>query len=190
MQDGVINVWDPKNFAETSSQEISTLVKVENHKNKVNSLQFNPISSASHLLASGASDSEVLITDLRSLSAPKVYSPAGSNTQAKHTADVSAVSWNSQVVHILASAALNGVCTVWDMRQNTPWCELRESKGAGFSALCWNPNQGLHLLTATDDDNRPVIRLWDLRSSTTNPLAEFIGHTGKSAMLVVKVVLS
>ena len=115
--------------------------------------------------------------DLNDPMKPSVYSPAGPDCQAKHTADVSALGWNSQVMHILATAALNGTCTVWDLREKKPWCELRDSKGAGFTSLAWNPKQGLHLLTATDDDHRPVLRLWDLRSSTTNPLAEFSGHT-------------
>ena len=34
----------------------------------------------------------------------------------------------------------------------------------------WNPDEGLHLITASDDDGRPVLRCWDLRSSTTTPL--------------------
>ena len=30
--------------------------------------------------------------------------------------------------------------------------------------MVWNPEEGLHLITATDDDQRPVLRLWDLRT--------------------------
>ena len=179
-----MNIWDPSNL-----QQISMVSK---HKKSVNCMQFNPHdkgnhsclpcirligNAASNLLATGASDSEVYIMDLNDPTKPSVYSPAGPDCQAKHAADVSCLGWNSQVMHILATAALNGTCTVWDLREKKPWCELRDSKGAGFTSLAWNPKQGLHLLTATDDDHRPVLRLWDLRSSTTNPLAEFSGHT-------------
>jgi WD40 repeat protein len=45
------------------------------------------------------------------------------------------------------------------------------------SDVAWHPNDGLYLVTACDDDSRPVLRVWDLRSSTTTPLCELIGHT-------------
>ncbi len=38
-------------------------------------------------------------------------------------------------------------------------------------------NVGLHLITASGEDKNPVIKLWDLRSSTTVPLATLHGHT-------------
>jgi WD40 repeat protein len=37
--------------------------------------------------------------------------------------------------------------------------------------------QGLHLVTASGDDKNPVLKLWDLRSSTSLPLATLQGHT-------------
>lgn len=32
-------------------------------------------------------------------------------------------------------------------------------------------------MSASGDDNNPVLKLWDLRSSTTVPLATLAGHT-------------
>ena len=105
-----------------------------------------------------------------------MYSPA-SQGAGKHSASVTNVAWNSQVLHILASSSANGSTIIWDLRAKKPWCQLREPKGAPCSDLCWNPDEGLHLITAIDDDQRPSLRLWDLRSSTTQPLAEYTGHT-------------
>lgn len=45
-----------------------------------------------------------------------------------------------------------------------------------MSDLAWNPDQGLHIVTASGDDKHPVIKLWDLRSSTSLPLATLQGH--------------
>jgi WD40 repeat protein len=39
------------------------------------------------------------------------------------------VAWNTQVVHILASAAQNGSTIIWDLRQKKAWCELRDPAG-------------------------------------------------------------
>lgn len=42
--------------------------------------------------------------------------------------------------------------------------------------MAWNPDQGLHIVTASGDDKNPVLKLWDLRSSTSLPLATLQGH--------------
>jgi len=170
MQNGAINIWDPKKIE-------NPLAVVEKHKSKVNSLQFNPHPATAHLMATGASDNEVYIVDLNNPAKPNVYSPAGPGCQ-KHSAEVRSVAWNTEVVHVLATAALDGVCTVWSLKAKKPWAEIRDPSGAGFSAIAWSPAQGLHLLTASNDDRDPVLRLWDVRSSTTQPLAEYRGHTG------------
>ena len=53
--------------------------------------------------------------------------------------------------------------------------------GCGFAKSrvrrAWNPLEGFHLATASGDDGNPVVRLWDLRSSTTMPLGTLRGHT-------------
>lgn len=65
---------------------------------------------------------------------------------------------------------------VWDLKQKKPWCELKDPYKGNVSALAWNPEEGLSLITASGDDQRPVIRMWDLRSSTSTPLVELQGH--------------
>jgi protein transport protein SEC31 len=37
--------------------------------------------------------------------------------------------------------------------------------------------EGLQIATASGDDQRPVVKLWDLRNSTSTPLAEFHEHS-------------
>jgi protein transport protein SEC31 len=87
------------------------------------------------------------------------------------------VAWNSQVPHILATCSANGSTIVWDLRQKKPWCELRDPARGLVSDIAWNPEKGLEMLTASGDDNNPWIRLWDLRTSTSVPLAVLKDHT-------------
>lgn len=56
-------------------------------------------------------------------------------------------------------------------------CELRDPAGQAYSDICWNPDQGLNIVTASGDDKNPVLKLWDLRSSTSLPLATLSGHS-------------
>lgn len=174
MADGTINVWNPSKL---SASDEALLVSVEQHQGAVPGLQFNPHADSAHLLASGGADGEVFVTSLENPEAPTVFVPAPPPSNAKHTADITAVAWNSQVVHILASAAQNGGCYIWDLRLKRAWCELRDPSGGVVSDVAWNPDQGLHIVTASGDDRNPVIKLWDLRSSTSLPLATLQGHT-------------
>lgn len=119
MADGTINVWNPAKLS--SGDEEGLLASLEQHTGAIPGLHFNPHKESSHLLASGGSDGEVYVTSLENPHAPSVFVPAPPPTNAKHTADVTQVAWNSQVVHILASAAQNGGCYVWDLRQKRAW---------------------------------------------------------------------
>jgi len=182
MADGNIHVWDPSRLAEAEEEEVepdqvdALLASVEQHSGAVTALHFNPHKESSHLLASGGSDAEVFVTSLEHPDQPSVFIPAPPPNNAKHTADVTKVAWNTQVAHILASAAQNGSCYIWDLRQKKAWCELREPSGGLVSDVAWNPDQGLHIVTASGDDKNPVLKLWDLRSSTSLPLATLSGH--------------
>ena len=109
---------------------------------------------------------------------PNVYIPAPPpNNNSKHTADITKIKWNTQVIHIVASAAANGIIYIWDLRQKKAWCELRDPTGGNVSDVAWNPDQGLHLMTSSSEDRNPNIKLFDLRASTTIPLATLQGHT-------------
>lgn len=52
-----------------------------------------------------------------------------------------------QVSHIMATAAQNGSCIVWDLKQKKPWCELKDPNRAPITDVAWNPDQGQHLVT-------------------------------------------
>ena len=175
MVDGYVHVWDTAKLLTDDPEPL--IASVEQHQGAINGLQFNPHKDSSHLLASGGSDCEVYVTSLERPEQPNVFIPAPPPNNAKHTADITKVAWNTQVVHILASAAQNGSTYIWDLRQKKAWCELRDPSGGSVADVAWNPDQGLHLVTASGDDRNPVLKLWDLRSSTSLPLATLQGHT-------------
>ena len=175
MVDGNINIWDPYKMQQQDPDPLlSTILQ---HKGAVSGLQFNPHNESSHLLASGGADAEVYVLSLDKPDQPTVFIPAPPPNNTKHTSDITKVAWNTQVAHILASASTNGSTIVWDLRQKKAWCELRDPTGGTVSDIAWNPDQGLHLITACGDDKNPVLKLWDLRSSTSLPLATLTGHT-------------
>lgn len=91
--------------------------------------------------------------------------------------EISCVAWNTSVAHILATSTMDGSVVVWDLKEKRPWCTLKDPHRSSVSEIVWHPEDGLYLITACDDDSRAVLRLWDLRSSTTTPLAEFVGHS-------------
>ncbi|KAH8070453.1 hypothetical protein JL721_5227 [Aureococcus anophagefferens] len=176
MSDGAVDVWDPAKLLAGHPQ--AHVSRVQRHTGAVNGLEFNPHPTSAHLVASGGADCEVFVASLERPEAPSVFVPAPPPNAAKHAAEVTRVAWNSQVSHILATASQNGSTIVWDLRQKKPWCELADASfRSPVSAVAWNPAEGLHLATASGDDANPVIKLWDLRSSTTMPLGTLKGHT-------------
>lgn len=173
MVDGQVILFNPLEISRGGEGIICSL---EHHTGAVQSLHFNPHIESSTLLASGGSDGEVYIISLEDAQNPVVFAPADAN-HAKHSSDVTKVVWNTQVAHILASASQNGSCFIWDLKQKKVWCELRDPSGAAISDVAWHPEQGFNIVTASGEDKNPVIKLWDLRTSTSQPLVSLQGHS-------------
>ena len=93
---------------------------------------------------------------LRSLTFPPPIPPA---VGARLDGEVTALGWNSSVPYILATALAAGSVVVWDLKESKPWCTLRDAHRASVSDLAWNPEDGLYLVTASDDDLRPVLKV-------------------------------
>jgi len=169
MIDGSVHIWDPHAILNGEPALLAT-IKEHGH-GAVKALHFNTIET--HMLATGGSEGQVVIVDLSNPRQPVTSLPAGAPTKG---AEVTQVAWNSQVAHIVAAAGSDGLVTVWDLKSKRPWCELRADM-MSISAMAWNPTEGLHLVTASVDDRNPLLKLWDLRASTTMPLATLQGHS-------------
>mmetsp|Transcript_18148 Transcript_18148/g.51678 ORF Transcript_18148/g.51678 Transcript_18148/m.51678 type:complete len:1054 (+) Transcript_18148:126-3287(+) len=169
MENGSVHVWNPKGVM---SNQPSIVASYSKHSSgPVKALRFNTLDPT--LLATGGSDGQVYIANLEPLDKPVISAPAADKSQS---AQITSLAWNTQVAHIVASASGDGTVAVWDLKGQKAWCELRETTGHAISDVAWNPSQGLHLLTAIADDRNPVLKLWDLRASTSMPLATLTGH--------------
>ncbi|KAM7370685.1 hypothetical protein PAMP_010212 [Pampus punctatissimus] len=91
--------------------------------------------------------------------------------------DISVVSWNRQVQHILASANPSGKAVVWDLRKNEPIIKISDhSNRMHCSGMLWHPDVATQLVLASEDDRLPVLQMWDLRFATS-PLKVLENHT-------------
>ncbi|XP_019669276.3 protein transport protein Sec31B isoform X14 [Felis catus] len=157
-----------------SSGKEPVIAQRQKHTGAVRALDFNPFQG--HLLATGASDSEIFIWDLNNLNVPMT---PGSKSQYREQPpeDIKALAWNRQVQHILASAHPSGKAVVWDLRKNEPIIKVSDhSNRMHSSGLAWHPEIATQLVLCSEDDRLPVIQLWDLRFASS-PLKVLESHS-------------
>uniref|UniRef100_A0A667XYN1 Protein transport protein Sec31A n=1 Tax=Myripristis murdjan TaxID=586833 RepID=A0A667XYN1_9TELE len=167
-ENGTLTVYSPEAIITSGAEAV--VGQSDKHTGPVRALDFNPFQS--NLLASGANDSEIYIWDLNNFSNPMT---PGAKTQPAE--DISVVSWNRQVQHILASANPSGKAVVWDLRKNEPIIKISDhSNRMHCSGMLWHPDVATQLVLASEDDRLPVIQMWDLRFATS-PLKVLENHT-------------
>ncbi|XP_052654494.1 protein transport protein Sec31B isoform X2 [Harpia harpyja] len=165
---GVLTMYSVHRILASKSEPV--IGQTEKHSGPVRALDFNPFQS--NLLASGANDSEIFIWDLNNFSVPMT---PGAKSQPHE--DVSVVSWNRQVQHILSSTHPSGKAVVWDLRKNEPIIKVSDhSNRMHCSGMAWHPEVATQLVLSSEDDRLPVIQIWDLRFATS-PLSQLEGHT-------------
>jgi len=176
MTDGTVKLWDAQKLIDGSPD--AHIVDCKTHDRCVQALEFNPHPNMSHILATGGADNQVYIIDLSNPTTPNPVLPATMERAGQwHNAAVNTLAWNPQVAHILASAADDGTCIVWDLKNNKTFCTLQQPLRLRYSDIAWNPNEGFQIITAIADDSKPLLQVWDLRKSTTAPFKELQGHT-------------
>ncbi|PSS26483.1 Protein transport protein SEC31 B like [Actinidia chinensis var. chinensis] len=171
--DGTIGIWNPLTLIRSGTSENSLVSQLSRHRGPVRGLEFNGL-SPNHL-ASGADEGEICIWDIANPAEPTHFPPlkgSGSATQG----EISFLSWNSKLQHILASTSYNGTTVVWDLKKQKPAISFSESNRKRCSVLQWHPDIATQLIVASDDDNLPSLRLWDMRN-LLSPVREFVGHT-------------
>ncbi|NXK52052.1 SC31B protein, partial [Chauna torquata] len=170
---GVLTMYSAHRILTSKSEPV--IGQTEKHSGPVRALDFNPFQLffflQSNLLASGANDSEIFIWDLNNFSVPMT---PGAKSQPHE--DISVVSWNRQVQHILSSAHPSGKAVVWDLRKNEPIIKVSDhSNRMHCSGMAWHPEVATQLVLSSEDDRLPVIQIWDLRFATS-PLSQLEGH--------------
>ncbi|XP_035847742.1 protein transport protein Sec31A isoform X5 [Sander lucioperca] len=146
------------------------IAESDKHTGPVRALDVNPFQT--NLVASGGNESEIYIWDMNNFGSPMTPGP-----KTQPVEDISCVSWNRQVQHILASASPSGRASVWDLRKNDLIIKVSDhSNRMHCSGLAWNPEVATQLVLSSEDDRMPVIQMWDLRFATS-PFKILENHT-------------
>ncbi|KAL2160036.1 hypothetical protein VTH06DRAFT_1691 [Thermothelomyces fergusii] len=162
MEDGSLQLWDA---AKLLAGEEALMSRDTKHTGPIKALQFNPVRP--QVLATAGVKGELFIWDVNDTSTAFRL-----GTAAAH--DIDCVAWNRRVSNILATGSAGGFVTVWDLKTKKASLTLNNNRKP-VSAIAWDPNNSTNLLTATSDDNSPVVLLWNLRNSQA-PEKTLQGH--------------
>lgn len=171
--DGSVNLWNPAKLMSGSSEDVSSALvkKLQAHSGAVRGLEFNTYNL--NMLASGGEDGEIKIWNIDNPVEPSQYAPLRSGG----VGEISYLSWNPKVAHILASTSFSGNSVVWDLRKQKQVISFTDpSSRRRCSALQWNPDLATQLIVASDEDKSPSLQVWDLRNSIS-PVKELVSHT-------------
>ncbi|KAM6902821.1 protein transport protein Sec31A [Xenentodon cancila] len=167
-ENGNVILYDPAKIMAGESGVV--IAESSRHTGPVRALDVNPFQT--NLVASGGNESEIYVWDLNNFGSPMTPGP-----KTQPLEDISCVSWNRQVQHILASASPGGRASVFDLRKNDLIIKVSDhSNRMHCSGLAWNPDVATQLVLASEDDRLPVIQMWDLRFATS-PLKILEHHT-------------
>ncbi|WVR04848.1 hypothetical protein IAU60_001860 [Kwoniella sp. DSM 27419] len=178
LESGEVNLFDPEKILSGSSADDSRIFRSEKHTGPVRGLDFNPIQK--NLLLTGAVDAELFIYDLNNPNnAPVPPGPKSSKLN-----EITSLQWNPTVARVFAASSSSGYTSVWDLKAGKEVVSLQYGGGAakgmdavggqaglqmgkrrGMSDVCWHPDQATRLITASEDDESPIIMLWDLRNT-------------------------
>lgn len=160
-ENGTIELWDVNQLIQSKDLAKASIFKSSAHSGPVKTLQFNP--SQDHVLLSGGSNGQIFVWDTKKLSEPTA--PGKAMTPMD---EVSCVAWNNSVGHIFASTGNSGYTSIWDLKSKREVLHLLysgASGGANFSCVAWHPTQSTKLVTASSNDNDPLIMTWDLKNA-------------------------
>ncbi|KAI9636109.1 uncharacterized protein MKK02DRAFT_25129 [Dioszegia hungarica] len=181
METGEINVYDPAKILAGADADAARIFRSDKHAGPVRGLDFNPIQK--NLLLSGGINAELFIFDLNNpSSAPIPPGPASTKL-----GEITSLQWNPTVSRVFAASSSSGYTSVWDLKAGKEIVSLQYGGGAakggavaGMAGLQVGARRGMsdptRLITASEDDDSPIIMLWDLRN-TRAPEKILSGHT-------------
>ncbi|WVO18366.1 hypothetical protein L204_106081 [Cryptococcus depauperatus] len=187
MEDGEFSLYDPSKILSGSNAEEARIYKNNKHTQEVKGVDFNPVQK--NLVLTGAVKGELFIHDLNK---PDIepYLPGLSSKDGA----ISSLQWNPNVSRVFAASSSAGYTSVWDVKAAKEVVSLQYGGGAaksmnsaggvagtqmgsrrGMSDVVWHPENATRLITASEDDDSPIIMLWDLRN-TRAPEKILSGH--------------
>ncbi|KAK4683998.1 protein transport protein SEC31, partial [Tremellales sp. Uapishka_1] len=188
METGEVNVFDPAKILAGSSAGEARIFKSDKHTGPVRGLDFNPIQK--NLMLTGAINAELYIHDLNSPGS----NPIPPGPLSTKLGEITSLQWNPTVSRVFAASSSSGFTSVWDLKAGKEIVSLAYGGGAakgmeavggaaglqmgkkrGMSDVCWHPELATRLITASEDDESPIIMIWDLRN-TRAPERILSGH--------------
>ncbi|KAG2235682.1 hypothetical protein INT48_008558, partial [Thamnidium elegans] len=169
MDTGDLELWDPSSILNNKSDTECLILRKSTHSGTLAALDFNLFQT--NLLASAGSNSEVYIWDLNQPSTP--YTPGARSSKMD---EISSVAWNCQVQHIVSTSSTNGYTVIWDLRNKKEVMTLAYPVRGPISSIVWHPDIATQIVTASSDDQNPIISLWDLRHAQS-PEKTLSGHS-------------
>lgn len=168
LENGSLDLWDAEKLRTSSSD--SHMSRTTKHTGAIKALQFNNFRH--ELLATAGAKGELYISDLNNIA-----NPFRLGASAARADDYECIDWNKgeKVPHILATGSSGGFVTVWDVRGKKENLTLNNMGRKAVSAVSWDPTVATRLITATPNDQDPVILVWDLRNSNA-PERTLRGH--------------
>ncbi|CCO36547.1 hypothetical protein BN14_10686 [Rhizoctonia solani AG-1 IB] len=177
LESGQLELWNPAQITDITDVPSARLLQNTTHTGPVRALHFNPLRTP--LFASGTVGGELYIWYLNCKKHSTPYTPG---TRSQRLGGISALGWNAQVAHVLASSGLSGYTVVWDLRGKREVVALQYGDGGGpvggpgpgsgaggvrkgASDVAWHPENAMRLITALEDHSQSVIMLWDLRNA-------------------------
>ncbi|WVF69534.1 hypothetical protein IAT40_004312 [Kwoniella sp. CBS 6097] len=178
LESGEVNLFDPERILSGASADDARIFKSEKHTGPVRGLDFNPIQK--NLFLTGAVNAELYIYDLNNPNnAPVPPGPVSTKLN-----EITSLQWNPTVARVFAASSSSGYTSVWDLKAGKEIVSLQYGGGAakgmetvggvaglqmgkrrGMSDVCWHPESATRLITASEDDESPIIMLWDLRNT-------------------------
>ncbi|WVQ75849.1 hypothetical protein IAR50_005482 [Cryptococcus sp. DSM 104548] len=188
METGEVSVYDPSKIIAGASAEEARILKSEKHAGAVGGLDWNPIQK--NLLLTGGINAQIYIYDLSDI-AKEPITPGPVSTKL---GEITSVQWNPTVARVFAASSSSGFASVWDVKAQKEIVSLQYGGGAakgmetvggiaglqmgkrrGMSDVVWHPENPTRLITSSEDDESPIIMLWDLRN-TRAPEKILSGH--------------
>ncbi|XP_024873315.1 protein transport protein Sec31A isoform X1 [Temnothorax curvispinosus] len=166
-EDGTIKIYSATKLL---ARESNCLINSPHrHAGPVRALDFNPFREENQL-ATGATESEIFIWDINT-NTPTTLS------RSQQSEDVQHIAWNKQahLKDILAST-FSQCCVIWNVKEKKPIFKLTDANTrVRWKIAQWHPDIGTQLCLASEDDQTPIIELWDVRVPTS-PLKTLQGH--------------
>jgi protein transport protein SEC31 len=135
------------------------------HTGPVRALDFNPMQP--HLLASGGTNGEVYVWDLKNPGTP--YTPGARSSKLD---EITALAWNNHVAHVLGTSSSSGYTVVWDLRGKREVTALQYGGGAGTTGgssvhqgggvLALGNRRGMSAIAWHPDNVRPSTVMFDI----------------------------